>query len=84
MISRHLAELYEKSNGTKVHLVAHSFCGVDARAAISLFGANEYVQSLTTVCSPHHGMKFVDTCNAKPNRYSIDNFDKIFDALGMS
>lgn len=38
---------------SKVHVVAHSFTGVDARAAISLHGASEHVTSLSTICSPH-------------------------------
>ena len=42
------------------HLAAHSFAGVDARAAIGMFGGHEYVKSLTTVCSPHLGMKLID------------------------
>lgn len=37
----------------KVHLVAYSFAGADARAAISMFGAHEFVSSLTTICTPH-------------------------------
>jgi triacylglycerol esterase/lipase EstA (alpha/beta hydrolase family) len=37
----------------KVHLVTHSFCGIDCRAAIELLGASKYVDTLTTVCTPH-------------------------------
>ena len=44
----------------RVHLITHSFTGVDGRAAISLFGAGSLVRSLTTVCSPHLGMRLVD------------------------
>jgi len=44
-----ISERYE----SKVHVVAHSFTGVDARAAISLHNAHENVQSLSTICSPH-------------------------------
>lgn len=42
------------------HLGAYSFAGVDARAAISLNGASDYVKSLTTVCTPHLGCQLID------------------------
>lgn len=43
----------------RVHLVTHSFAGVDARAAISMYGAHEHVQSLSTIASPHTGCRLV-------------------------
>ena len=50
-----------ESLGTKdrVHLITHSFAGIDARAAISLHGADESVQSLTTIATPHTGMRLI-------------------------
>lgn len=54
-----LRRLSEKTGHKKFHLCAHSFTGVDARAAISMFGADEHVSTLTTICSPHKGMKVI-------------------------
>ena len=68
----------------RAHLITHSFTGVDSRAALSLFGASAIVRSLSTVCSPHHGMRMVDNCNKHPNRYSIEMADKALEAVGLT
>jgi triacylglycerol esterase/lipase EstA (alpha/beta hydrolase family) len=39
----------------KVHLIAHSMGGLDARYMISVLGGHKYVYSLTTISTPHHG-----------------------------
>ena len=58
--SKQLAEnLARKEFSERVHLVTHSFAGVDARAAISLHGADETVQSLTTIATPHTGLRLI-------------------------
>lgn len=59
-LNKHLQRLLGKLGAKQCHLVAHSFTGVDARAAISMFGAEQSVSSLLTICSPHHGMKLID------------------------
>jgi triacylglycerol lipase len=41
--------------GKKVHIVAHSMGGLDARVLISMPGMAERVLSLTTIATPHHG-----------------------------
>ena len=44
----------------KVNIIAHSKGGLDSRYAISLLGADKYVATLTTVCTPHRGCMFVE------------------------
>ena len=44
----------------KVNMIAHSKGGLDSRYAISRLGAAPWVASLTTVCTPHRGCRFVD------------------------
>lgn len=44
----------------KVNIIAHSKGGLDSRYAISKCGAGEYVASLTTINTPHHGCLFAD------------------------
>lgn len=44
----------------KVHIVAHSFAGVDIRAMISLYDLQSKVASLSTVCTPHNGLTLLD------------------------
>ena len=65
-------------------MIAPSFTGVDARAAISLFGASAHVRSLTTVCSPHHGMRLIDNCSKMPERFLIEDAEKALEAVGVS
>ena len=59
-MSQRIDRLMSKTGAKQCHLVAHSFTGVDARAAISMYGSHNQVESLTTICSPHLGMKLVD------------------------
>jgi triacylglycerol lipase len=44
----------------KVHLVAHSMGGLDARHMISRLGMHDRVLSLTTIGTPHRGSAFAD------------------------
>eukprot|EP01119_Soliformovum_irregulare_P019046 TRINITY_DN5960_c0_g1_i2.p2 TRINITY_DN5960_c0_g1~~TRINITY_DN5960_c0_g1_i2.p2 ORF type:complete len:161 (-),score=35.55 TRINITY_DN5960_c0_g1_i2:92-574(-) len=44
----------------KVHLIAHSMGGLDARYYISMLGGNEHVYSLTTLSTPHRGSPNAD------------------------
>jgi len=50
---------------SKVHLIAHSMGGLDARYAISLLGMHEMAISLTTIGTPHQGSPVADlgVCN---------------------
>src|SRR5829696_5340817 len=44
----------------KVHVIAHSMGGLDARYMISRLGMEDRVRSLTTVGTPHRGSTFAD------------------------
>ena len=68
----------------KCHLVAHSFTGIDSRSAISMFGADKQVQSLTTVSTPHQGMKLIDITNDKAWRGNLLNLERVFEVLGIT
>ena len=46
--------------GEKVHVIAHSMGGLDARYMISRLGMDDRVLSLTTVGTPHRGSWFAD------------------------
>lgn len=59
-LSEKVAELYKKSGNQRVHILAYSFAGIDARCAVSLMGLSDYCQSITTLCTPHRGMTLVD------------------------
>ena len=49
-----------ESPGEKVHVIAHSMGGLDARYMISRLGMESRVLSLTTVGTPHRGTSFAD------------------------
>lgn len=44
----------------KVNIIAHSKGGLDSRYAITHFGMDKYVASLTTVNTPHRGCEYAD------------------------
>jgi pimeloyl-ACP methyl ester carboxylesterase len=84
-MAQRLQRLLERLGVDKCHLVAHSFAGVDARAAISLYGADRHVSSLTTVSSPHLGMRLID--KAQDGHLDSPNFinmERIFEILGIT
>lgn len=59
----------EETGCDKVNIIAHSKGGLDARYAISSLGMDQHVASLTTVCTPHRGCKFVDlACRYLPEK----------------
>lgn len=44
----------------RVHIIAHSMGGLDARYMISRLGMHDRVHSLTTIATPHRGSSFAD------------------------
>ncbi len=52
--------IVERSGCEKVNIIAHSKGGLDCRYAISEFGIDPYVASLTTVSTPHRGCLFAE------------------------
>ena len=57
---------------------------MDARAAISLYGADRYVSSLTTICSPHKGLSLIDAYNKKREQFNFGDLDRPLEMLGVS
>lgn len=49
-----------ETGAAKVHVIAHSQGGLDARYAISKLGMADKVASLSTLSTPHHGTKLAD------------------------
>ena len=73
-----------KLGAKSCHLIATSFAGVDARAAISMLGGSDHIQSLTTVSSPHHGMRLIDRLGEDPEHVWFENLERVFEILGTS
>lgn len=65
-IKKCVQEAIEESNCKKVNLIAHSKGGLDARYLISALDMEDYVASLTTISTPHHGSKSIDILLSMP------------------
>ncbi|MBQ4473556.1 MAG: alpha/beta fold hydrolase, partial [Lachnospiraceae bacterium] len=66
VIAARIREITEETGCEKVHVIAHSKGGLDARMAASSFGCGDRIASLTTVATPHHGSKTLDRMFALP------------------
>lgn len=78
-IKKKINQVLEKTGKDKVNLIAHSKGGLDARYTISKLNMGEYVASLTTICTPHRGCRFVDyACRLPDGLYHF--IAKLFDS----
>ncbi len=67
LLKDEIINLCEKEDVCKVHIIAHSRGGLEARYLISSLKMDDYVSSLTTIATPHHGSKMLDIFNKLPN-----------------
>lgn len=59
-LKEHILQIIELEKCEKVNIIAHSKGGLDARYMISCLGMEDYVASLTTICTPHRGSVLLD------------------------
>ena len=59
-LTERIKRIVKETGCEKVNIIAHSKGGLDCRCAISSFGADKYVASLTTINTPHRGCEFAD------------------------
>lgn len=64
----------------KVNIIAHSKGGLDSRMAISMYGCAPYVQSLTTINTPHRGCEFADYLLNKIPQSVQKGLDEMYNA----
>ena len=84
-IRNKVLEILEETGCEKVNIIAHSKGGLDSRYAIAKLGIEDYVATLTTVGTPHHGSQVTDLANKLPDsfyRKVADFADKRFKKLG--
>lgn len=55
-----LAKITERSGFKKFNVIAHSMGGLDMRYAISKLGAAPYIESFTTISTPHRGTSLAE------------------------
>lgn len=59
-LKEQILQIIEREKCEKVNIIAHSKGGLDARYMISCLKMEDYVGSLTTVCTPHRGSVLLD------------------------
>lgn len=59
-------EVLSQSGSEKLHLIAHSKGGLDARYLASALGYGEKLASLSTISTPHHGSRTMDALQRLP------------------
>lgn len=60
VLALRVMEVLDETGAEKLHIIAHSKGGLDARYMVSSLGMAPYVASLTTVSTPHHGSRTMD------------------------
>lgn len=60
MLKDQILDIMKKEKTDKVNLICHSKGGLDSKYMIQHLGMEDYVASLTTLCTPHKGSKIAD------------------------
>ncbi len=75
-LKENITKILEETKSEKVNIIAHSKGGLESRYMISSLGMEQYIASLTTISTPHHGSKTMDIIYKIPS--SIISFIGIF------
>ena len=67
VLKRRIEVILESTGADRVHIIAHSMGGLDARHMIVDFDMADHVATLTTIGTPHRGTTFADFGLAKVN-----------------
>lgn len=59
-LAEKIKKIIEETGVPKLNVIAHSKGGLDIRYAISTLKMSQYIASLTTISTPHHGSLTVD------------------------
>lgn len=65
-LARRMEEVLAQAGCEKLHLIAHSKGGLDARYLLSSLGYGDRAASLTTISTPHHGSRTMDLLYRMP------------------
>lgn len=66
IIKNSIEKIIAETGADKVNLIAHSKGGLESRYVISTLGMSSKIASLTTIATPHHGSKTMDTISKMP------------------
>lgn len=67
LLKERILSLQGENNIEKLHIIAHSRGGLEARYLISALGMNAAVASLTTISTPHRGAKIMNLAHRIPD-----------------
>jgi len=62
-----IGQILQTTGSDRVHLIAYSSGGLDARFLVSCEGGSAYVASLTTISTPHHGSSIASAVLGQPD-----------------
>jgi triacylglycerol lipase len=79
-----VTEVIESSGSPKVHIIAHSMGGLDARHMIVDKGMAERVATLTTIGAPHHGSPVADRIAQPGGALLLRILDRVLDVDGFA
>src|SRR5699024_4875775 len=60
LLAEKTEEISAHFDNRPITIIAYSKGGVDTQTALTYYGANEYVESVITLSSPHHGSQLAD------------------------
>ncbi len=85
-LNERIREVLAETGAEKLHIIAHSKGGLDARYAMAELGAAPYVASLTTINTPHHGCAWVgrllNTIPPAMAEWLAARYERVFRGLG--
>jgi len=86
--AQHLAarvqEALKETKAPKVHIIAHSMGGLDARHMIVDNGMADRVGTLATIGTPHRGSQVADKLAEPGGALLLQMLDKVFDVDGVN
>src|SRR5262245_41794198 len=84
-LSQQIKHILTGRSTKKVHIIAHSMGGLDARRMIvDIEGMEDMVDSLTTIGTPHLGTSFADFAIGSGGQLIIEGFQSVLDLSGFS
>ena len=82
-LKKEIQKILQKTKSKKVHIIAHSMGGLDARHMIVKENMADKVASLTTIGTPHMGTSAADTALAQGADNIIARFKYILNLEGV-
>jgi len=83
-LANHVNEVMQRTGNPKVHIIAHSMGGIDARHMIVDKGMGDRVASLTTIGTPHHGTPVADRIAQPGGAALVKMLDQVVDVDGFA